>query len=75
MILAPITFFWVPNRVDEAWFLNDEQKEHARIRYEMNKQFYDPDERFSWFQVGRGFKDWKVSTLLMAVLGLEGRRT
>ena len=57
---APITFFWLPNRVDEAWFLTEDEKEGARIRYEINKLHYDPDEQFSWRQVGRGAMDWKT---------------
>ena len=59
-MFAPITYFWLPNRVDEAWFLTEDEKEGARIRYEINKLHYDPDEKFSWRQVGRGAMDWKT---------------
>lgn len=30
------------------------------MRYEINKENFDPDEKFSWSEVSRGFKDWKT---------------
>lgn len=57
---APVAFFWIPNRVDHAWFLNAEQETHAAKRMLSNKAHYDPNEAFSWHEVGRGLKDWKV---------------
>lgn len=60
-MLAPITYFWIPNRIDEAWFLNKEQKRLAAIRYEINKAHYNQKEQFQWSEVLRGLTDWKVS--------------
>ncbi|OCF36238.1 hypothetical protein I316_02111 [Kwoniella heveanensis BCC8398] len=60
LAVAPLTYFYLPNDMSTAWFLNAEQKEHARIRTEMNKAHYDPGEQFSWRQVRRGFTDWKT---------------
>jgi MFS family permease len=59
---APVAFFWIPNRVDRAWFLNAEQKVHASKRMQSNKDHYNPNEEFTWREVGRGLKDWKVGT-------------
>lgn len=47
LALAPIAIFWVPNRIDSAWFLNDGEKEDARKRLMDNKAFFNPDEKFS----------------------------
>lgn len=60
LILAPITYFWIPNRIDEAWFLNAEQKRLAAVRYEINKAHYNHKEQFQWSEVLRGITDWKV---------------
>jgi hypothetical protein len=36
LIFAPIAYFWIPNRMDEAWFFSAEEKKLAGIRYEIN---------------------------------------
>ncbi|KAM0755613.1 MFS general substrate transporter [Meredithblackwellia eburnea MCA 4105] len=57
---APIAYFMVPNHLTEAWFLNKREKELCAVRYEINKENYDPSEKFSWHEVKRGFTDWKT---------------
>jgi len=57
---APLAYFWIPNQVDKAWFLNAEQKVHAAKRMQFNKDHYNPNEEFTWREVGRGLADWKV---------------
>lgn len=60
LAFAPIAYFWIPNRVDQAWFLNSEEKKLASIRYAINKDHYDPSETFRWTEVRRALWDWKV---------------
>ncbi|KAL8286275.1 hypothetical protein RQP46_004763 [Phenoliferia psychrophenolica] len=45
-------YFVIPNTLTKAWFLNDNERELAAVRYEINKENYDPDEKFSWQEVG-----------------------
>jgi hypothetical protein len=58
---APVAYFYIPNDMSTAWFLSAEQKEHAAIRYERNKDFYNPDEKFTWGEAAKAMRDWKVS--------------
>lgn len=37
----------------QARFLNEKERELAAVRYEINKENYDPDEKFSWHEVRR----------------------
>ena len=57
---APLAYFWIPNQIDKAWFLNAEQRVHAAKRMQFNKDHYNPNEEFTWREVGRGLADWKV---------------
>lgn len=60
MILAPIAFFYIPNRIDEAFFLNSAERRLCTTRYEGNKMHYDPDEKFSMGWVAEAAKDWRT---------------
>lgn len=60
LLLAPVAFFWIPNRIDEAWYLNEEQRKLAGIRYELNKTYFNVDEKFSFKEVGKALVDWKT---------------
>lgn len=60
---APLTFFWIPNSIEQAWFLSPKQKQLTIKRIEQNKAFYNPDEPFSWREVAKGALDWKVCVL------------
>lgn len=60
LALAPIAYFWIPNRLDTAWFLSPEQKELAAKRYEINKRHFNEAESFRWSEVFKAFKDWRV---------------
>ncbi|KAK0469552.1 major facilitator superfamily domain-containing protein [Desarmillaria tabescens] len=58
--LAPVAFFWIPNRIDQAWFLNKGEKDMCAVRYETNMTHYDPDEKFDIQVVLLAFKDWRT---------------
>ncbi|KAK4704174.1 hypothetical protein P7C70_g2033, partial [Phenoliferia sp. Uapishka_3] len=60
IVFAPIAYYAVPNSLTTAWFLNKEEKDLAAIRYEINREHFDPDEKFSWYEVRRGCRDWKT---------------
>jgi hypothetical protein len=60
LLLAPICYFWIPNRLDQAWFLNAHQKELAAKRYEINKRHYNDADTFRWTEVWNAMKDWRV---------------
>jgi MFS family permease len=60
LAFAPIAYFLVPNRVDQSWFLTARQKDLCHTRLLINRRFYNPDEKFSWKEVKRGFFDWKT---------------
>ncbi len=58
--LAPVAYFWIPNRIDQAWFLNRDEKDMCTVRYETNMTHYDPDEEFDIQVVLLAFKDWRT---------------
>lgn len=58
--LAPVAYFWIPNRIDQAWFLNKDEKDMCAVRYETNMTHYDPDEKFDIQVVLLAFKDWRT---------------
>ncbi|KAI9634393.1 major facilitator superfamily domain-containing protein [Dioszegia hungarica] len=60
LILAPIAYFWVPNRMDKAWFLNAKQREQAMVRYQVNKADYNEEEQFAWAEVKKALLAWPV---------------
>lgn len=60
---APLVFFTIPNRLQDAWFLNPAEKEGAVQRAQVLAKHNQHDEAFSWSQVVKGLTDWKVSTL------------
>ncbi|KAK0480134.1 major facilitator superfamily domain-containing protein [Armillaria novae-zelandiae] len=60
VILAPVAYFWIPNRIDQAWFLNRDEKDMCAVRYERNMTHYDPDEKFDIQVVLLAFKDWRT---------------
>lgn len=60
LAFAPIIYYAMPNTLDTAWFLNKRERELCVIRYEINKQNYDPDEKFSWEEPKRAALDWKT---------------
>lgn len=62
LCLAPLAYFWVPNTLTEAWFLNDDQKQLAAKRYELNKRHFDEKETFRWSEVVKALTDWRVYT-------------
>ena len=57
---APVAYLWIPNDMSTAWFLTPEQRKQAVVRYTRNKDFYNPDEQFSWSEVVKAMRDWKV---------------
>jgi hypothetical protein len=59
-VLSPIAYFWIPNRMEQAWFLNETQKEQARTRYQMNIRNYNEEEKFNWAEVKRALVHWPV---------------
>lgn len=69
LALAPIAYFWIPNRLDQAWFLNSEEKQLAAKRYEINKRHYNEAETFQWGEVWKAFKDWRVSNKILEEMG------
>jgi MFS family permease len=60
LVLSPIAYFWIPNRMEQAWFLNETQKEQARTRYQMNIRNYNEEEKFNWAEVKRALVHWPV---------------
>ncbi|KUJ14691.1 MFS general substrate transporter [Mollisia scopiformis] len=69
--LCPITFFWLPNSVAEAIWLNKEEKELITVRLERNKGAYDSEEKFSWSEILRCFKDWKFYVQSISHFGID----
>ena len=57
---APLVWFTVPNRLQDAWFLNAEEKEGAAERATVLAVLNNHDEQFSWAAIRSGFLDWKV---------------
>ncbi|KAK7528434.1 high-affinity nicotinic acid transporter [Phyllosticta citriasiana] len=55
---APL-FFWIfPSAPRTAWFLNDEEKEMMKLRYELNP-YSGIDEKFTWTAVVQALTDPK----------------
>ncbi|WRT68164.1 uncharacterized protein IL334_005139 [Kwoniella shivajii] len=57
---APVAYLLVPNQVDQAWFLNQQEKALCQARTITNRRFYNPDDQFDWAQVKRALTDWKT---------------
>ncbi|KAK8240199.1 high-affinity nicotinic acid transporter [Phyllosticta capitalensis] len=55
---APLFFFVFPKTPRTAWFLNDEEKEMMKLRYELNP-YSGIDEKFTWTAVIEAFTDPK----------------
>lgn len=58
MAIAPLVFFWIPNRVDRAWFLNSQEKALCTARYNSKSMHYSPDEKFAWLHIRRALMNW-----------------
>ncbi len=67
----PVTFFWLPNAVTEAIWLSDKEKAIMAARLERNRGVYDASERFSWAEIIRALKDWKLYTQYVVVASFE----
>ncbi|SPN99133.1 related to high affinity nicotinic acid permease [Cephalotrichum gorgonifer] len=57
--LVPVIFFAFPESPLTAWFLNEEERNVMRLRYELNPHL-GIDEAFSWNNVFSAFKDVKL---------------
>jgi MFS family permease len=71
MLLAPITFFWLPNSVTEARWLTKGEKELMAIRLNRNKGVYNSEEEFSWGEIIRCLKDWKLYVQSVSHFGID----
>lgn len=60
--LCPLTFIWLPNIVTEAIWLTSEEKALMAVRLQRNRGAYDEGEKFSWGEIRRAAKDWKLYT-------------
>lgn len=69
--LAPITFLWLPNTVNEARWLDQSEKDLMSVRLERNKGVYDADERFSWSEIVRCLKDPKLYLQSVSHFGID----
>lgn len=65
--LAPVVFFWVPSRIDRAFFLNEKERTLCRLRYEHNLRFYNPDDKFEWKYARAAALDWITWTSCVAL--------
>lgn len=70
-VLAPITLFWLPNSINEANWLHPHEKELMAKRLELNKGVYDADEQFSWSEIWRSLKDWKLWLQSVSHFGID----
>lgn len=69
--LAPITFFWLPNSAAEARWLTEDERKLVALRLELNKTQYDPNEGFSWSEIWRCAKDWKLYVQAVSHFGID----
>lgn len=58
--------------MDQAWFLNAEQKQQANVRYEFNKVNYNEDEKFDWAEVRKALTAWPVGSSPRNLYKAEG---
>lgn len=63
VLICPIFFFFFPDSPTTAWFLNDEEKEMMKLRYQLDPHWGVVDEEFSWNEVGLALKDPKFFAL------------
>ncbi|RFU30936.1 hypothetical protein B7463_g5423, partial [Scytalidium lignicola] len=70
-ILAPITIIWLPNSVDQARWLTKEEKAVMVVRLERNRGQYDSREKFSWGEIIRCLKDWKLYVQSISHFGID----
>jgi len=60
MMLVPVVFFWVPNRITEARWLSKTERDLMATRIEFSRATNDPDEAFSWTTILACLRDWKL---------------
>lgn len=58
--LVPVTFFWLPRKISEAFWLTPDEKTFIAQRQLQNRGVYDESEKFRWAEVRRCFRDWKI---------------
>ncbi|KAF2100183.1 MFS general substrate transporter [Rhizodiscina lignyota] len=69
--LAPVVFFWLPNSAAEAKWLTEDERRLVALRIELNKTQYDPEEQFSWSEIWRCLKDWKLYVQSVSHFGID----
>lgn len=69
--LAPVTFFWLPNSIDEATWLRPSEKALMAKRLRRNVGVYNAEERYSSSEVLRCLKDWKVWIQAVSHFGID----
>ncbi|ORY35062.1 major facilitator superfamily domain-containing protein [Naematelia encephala] len=69
--LVPIAWFWVPNNVTEAWWLNDEDKRVWKIRQDINRRIYDDKEVFKWDWIWNVLKDYRLYVHAVSHFGID----
>ncbi|KAK5115895.1 hypothetical protein LTR62_000351 [Meristemomyces frigidus] len=69
--IAPITWFWLPNSVDEARWLSPAEKELLAARLRRNTGVYNPEESFQWSEVARCFRDPRIYLHAIAHFGID----
>ncbi|KAA8903615.1 hypothetical protein TRICI_005652 [Trichomonascus ciferrii] len=54
-----VAYFGLPDDIEKAWFLGEEDRQLVRQRHEMSKVFHG-NQQFSWTEVRRAFADPKL---------------
>lgn len=65
-----IAYFGLPDNIEEAWFLNDEDKELIKKRHEISREFHG-NQKFSWTEVRRAFQDPKLWLYCISQFGSD----
>ncbi|WVQ82100.1 hypothetical protein IAT38_004228 [Cryptococcus sp. DSM 104549] len=69
--IIPIAYFLVPNRPSELRFLTPEESTALLKRQIMNRKYYDDREEFSWSEIRRAFKDWRLYVHAINHFGID----
>jgi hypothetical protein len=59
-LLIPVAWYLVPNRPSELVWLTGEESAVMMKRQILNRKYYNDEEEFSWSEIRRAYKDWRL---------------
>ncbi|KAI0973552.1 DNA-repair protein rad2 [Xylaria arbuscula] len=71
IILGVVTFFFLPNDSDHAYFLNDDEKKLMHARHQRQYGYTESAQKFNKKDMMKAFKDWRVWAFCVGQFGSD----